>query len=286
MRRKSAFAIAVLYSACLAAGQQVASPAPQTSEQNTTGSPASQTVYYSDVSGLTPPQLIPLGVTGNFAAGCKKIEANIVFSAVVEPDGTAHNIKIVQQTSNRLDEVALKLAQADHFMVGMRDGAAVSVAVLLEVDLTACIEEKKDEAGSVSHVLRLETAPAQILEVQPPPNPAPPAANGDVPSRPSGSGASAGKAKIRVSPPVLTHWVQAGYPDPARKAKFEGICLIGLTVDVNGQPQNVHVTKSLSPGLDQKAIEAVEQYRFKPAIKNGTTPVPVPISIEVGFGSD
>jgi protein TonB len=47
-------------------------------------------------------------------------------------------------------------------------------------------------------------------------------------------------------------------------------------------PQNVHVERALGMGLDEKAIEAVRQYRFRPAMKNGV-PVPVEIKVEVNF---
>ena len=53
-------------------------------------------------------------------------------------------------------------------------------------------------------------------------------------------------------------------------------------VDANGMPQNEQVVKSLDPGLDQNALAAVAQYRFKPAMKDGV-PVPVKITIDVTF---
>jgi TonB family protein len=53
-------------------------------------------------------------------------------------------------------------------------------------------------------------------------------------------------------------------------------------VDAYGIPQNPEILKSLDPGLDQEAIKAVMQYRFKPAIRNGQ-PVPVHITIAITF---
>jgi TonB family protein len=58
--------------------------------------------------------------------------------------------------------------------------------------------------------------------------------------------------------------------------------LISLIVDANGMPQSPKVVKSLSPAMDQNALEAVEKYRFKPATKNGQ-PVSVMMTIEVNF---
>jgi periplasmic protein TonB len=87
-----------------------------------------------------------------------------------------------------------------------------------------------------------------------------------------------------VSEPKLTFSVEAEFSDEARRAKYEGTVVISLIVDAQGNPQNVHVSRSLGMGLDEKAIEAVRQYKFKPAVeaKSGKA-VPVPISVEVRF---
>ncbi len=57
---------------------------------------------------------------------------------------------------------------------------------------------------------------------------------------------------------------------------------MGVIVDTNGVPQKVHVVRPLGKGLDEKAIEAVRQYRFKPAMYEGH-PVPAEVNIEVNF---
>jgi TonB family protein len=87
----------------------------------------------------------------------------------------------------------------------------------------------------------------------------------------------------RVSAPVVLHSVEAEFSDEARRAKYQGVCLISLIVDAQGNPQNIHVARALGMGLDEKAIEAIRQYKFKPAMKDGKTPVPVQITIEVDF---
>ena len=86
-----------------------------------------------------------------------------------------------------------------------------------------------------------------------------------------------------VSAPVIIHSVEARFSDYARQNGICGTNLIGLTVDANGNPQDLRVIRSLEPSLDTKAIEAVSQYRFRPAMKDGTTPVPVQIIIEIDF---
>ncbi len=87
----------------------------------------------------------------------------------------------------------------------------------------------------------------------------------------------------RISAPVPIFQPEAEFSDEARRAKYQGVCLIGLIVDAQGHPQDVHIVRALGMGLDEKAMEAVRQYKFKPAMKDGKTPVPVMITIEVDF---
>jgi periplasmic protein TonB len=102
-----------------------------------------------------------------------------------------------------------------------------------------------------------------------------------------GTGGNAGGGLYHVgggiSAPVPLNDVEAEFSDEARRAKYQGVCLVGLIVDAQGMPQNVHVIRPLGMGLDEKALEAVRKYRFKPAMKDGKTPVPVPITVEVNF---
>jgi TonB family protein len=86
-----------------------------------------------------------------------------------------------------------------------------------------------------------------------------------------------------VSAPQILHEVDPEFSDEARRAKYQGICLISIIVDTNGNPQNPRVVRPLGMGLDEKALEAVKQFRFKPAMKDGKTPVPVMITVEVNF---
>ncbi|HUA92351.1 MAG TPA: energy transducer TonB [Terracidiphilus sp.] len=87
----------------------------------------------------------------------------------------------------------------------------------------------------------------------------------------------------RVSAPVPLNTVEAEFSDEARRAKYQGVCLISMIVDTNGNPQNPRVVRALGMGLDEKALEAVRKYKFKPAMKDGKTPVPVMITVEVNF---
>ena len=85
-----------------------------------------------------------------------------------------------------------------------------------------------------------------------------------------------------VSAPSVLSKVEPEYSDEARKAKWQGTVVVSVIVDELGRPRNVRVQRSLGLGLDQKAVEAVSQWRFKPGLKDGK-PVPVMATIEVNF---
>jgi TonB family protein len=77
--------------------------------------------------------------------------------------------------------------------------------------------------------------------------------------------------------------VDPEFSDEARRAKYQGLCLITLIVDAQGNPHNPRVVRALGMGLDEKAIEAVMKFKFKPAMKDRKTPVPVEITVEINF---
>jgi bla regulator protein blaR1 len=85
-----------------------------------------------------------------------------------------------------------------------------------------------------------------------------------------------------VSAPMLIFAPDPEYTEKARQAKYQGVCVVALIVDEEGNPQRVQIVRHLGMGLDKKAVEAVRQYRFKPAMLRGK-PVPVQVNIEVNF---
>ena len=100
--------------------------------------------------------------------------------------------------------------------------------------------------------------------------------------RGGGFGGLAYKIGGGVSAPVPVYKPEPEYSEEARKAKWQGAVLLELVVDADGVPQNIKVIRSLGLGLDQKAIEAVQKWRFKPGQKDGKA-VPVSANIEVNF---
>lgn len=102
----------------------------------------------------------------------------------------------------------------------------------------------------------------------------------------SGIGGGIGGGVYRVgggiSAPTAISAPDPDYTEDARRAKKQGTCVLWLIVDSTGRPRDIRVARGLGFGLDAKAIDAVKQWKFQPALKDGK-PVDVQISVEVEF---
>lgn len=101
-----------------------------------------------------------------------------------------------------------------------------------------------------------------------------------------GLGSLFGKVVYRMSElskvPVLLYKVAPDYSDEARAARCHGTVLLGVIIDETGRPRDIHVLKPLGLGLDEKAVDAVQHWRFSPGLKDGQ-PVCVAANVEVNF---
>ncbi len=95
-------------------------------------------------------------------------------------------------------------------------------------------------------------------------------------------GSAAHRVGGGVTAPMLLHKVEPSYTEEARAAKFAGTVLLYVEIGPDGFAHNVSVKKGLGMGLDEKAIEAVEQWTFRPGTMDGQ-PVTVAATIEVNF---
>jgi protein TonB len=100
----------------------------------------------------------------------------------------------------------------------------------------------------------------------------------------SGGGTGGGVYRIGggVSDPVPIFKPEPEYSEEARKAKFQGAVMLSIVIDENGKTRDVKVIRPLGLGLDEKAIEAVLKWRFKPSLKDGRA-VAVSANVEVNF---
>jgi TonB family protein len=82
--------------------------------------------------------------------------------------------------------------------------------------------------------------------------------------------------------PVPIYKKEAEYSEEARKAKYQGTVALEVDVDPSGQVGDTRVIRSLGLGLDEKATEAVEQWQFKPGMKDGKA-ISVKVLVDVNF---
>ena len=85
-----------------------------------------------------------------------------------------------------------------------------------------------------------------------------------------------------VKPPKAIYLPDPQYSKVARKAGREGTVVLWMIVGVDGRPIDIQVARALGMGLDEQAVAAVRNWRFKPALKDGQ-PVPVRVNVEVSF---
>jgi len=97
-----------------------------------------------------------------------------------------------------------------------------------------------------------------------------------------GSGGGVYSVGNGISAPQLISKVDPEYSEEARKAKYSGSVFLSIVVNTDGKAEDIKVVKSLGMGLDEKAMEAVQKWRFKPGINKGT-PVKVRAQVEVNF---
>ena len=102
------------------------------------------------------------------------------------------------------------------------------------------------------------------------------------PGHGGGTGGGAFKVGGGVSAPKAIYAPDPEYSEEARKAKYQGTCVLWLVVGPDGRARDIRVARTLGLGLDEKAMEAVQKWKFSPGKKDGK-PVTVEATIEVNF---
>jgi periplasmic protein TonB len=104
------------------------------------------------------------------------------------------------------------------------------------------------------------------------------------PGEGGGTGGGAFRAGVNgVGMPSCIYCPDPQYSDEARKAKYQGVVVLMVIITLDGRATNIQVVKSPGLGLDEKAIEAVRQWKFRPAVGPGGKAVPSQVPIEVTF---
>jgi len=168
---------------------------------------------------------------------------------------------VVEQRQQHMDE-AEKLYQG---ALAIQDPKSAEAAITMEVYGQFLRKQgRADQAGE------MDTRAAAIQ-----------AAN--VPSPVSHTGPLVYKASSAgVRAPSLVSKVEPEYSEEGRAAGLEGTIIVGVVIGLDGMAHDARILRGLGLGLDEQAVEAIQQWRFKPGLKDGQ-PVPVAATIEVNW---
>jgi TonB family protein len=220
----------------------------------------------------------------------RESDDEITLSLIVDANGKPRDVTVVKPVGTPIERLAMRIVEKDSFEPGTLKGESVAVKLKEHVAIEGCYATKKDANGNATEVFQLRAQPKQTFGEKKRQDYIPPeASEPDEPSElpaPSAPPAPENPELERVghgvSAPVPLNSVEAEFSDEAKRKGVSGVCLISLIVDTQGKPQNPRVVRGVGYGLDEKALEAVRKYHFKPAMK-GKVPVPVMITVEVNF---
>ena len=102
------------------------------------------------------------------------------------------------------------------------------------------------------------------------------------PGEGGGVGGGAYSVGGNVSAPIPIYKPDPPYSEEARKAKYQGTVIVLIVIDAQGNVTDCRIVKPLGLGLDEKALETIKTWKFKPGMRN-STPVPVRMMVEVSF---
>jgi TonB family protein len=180
-----------------------------------------------------------------------KVEGTVILEGHVDGQGRLSGLRVVKGLGYGLDEKAIQAVQAWRFSPALDNGKPVAAITQIDVDfhsphtkgMIACGSCHKSSAGNAG-------VPARI-----------------------GAG---------MHPPVVVSRVEPDYTIEAREIRYQGKVVLEAIVHQDGSLVVSKVVQGLDHGLTEKAIEALQQWKFKPGMRNGK-PVTVSLNIEVNF---
>jgi TonB family protein len=161
-------------------------------------------------------------------------------------------------------------------MAGGSDEPVTQVSMELAELSTAPIADARFEVPAGYHTAAMEDLLKDAIPTFKP----------SIPGNPGPAARGAEEAPVRVgngvTAPQIIEREEPSYTEEARSARIQGNVLLHLVVRPDGTTGQIRVMRSLDVGLDQRAVEAVSRWKFKPGMKDGK-PVTVETTIEVSF---
>lgn len=227
-------------------------------------------------TGLTAPVLLPPALTVSTPKHCDELDGVVKFAATIDAAGLPQKLNMLTTSDRRLTGFATELVEAQRFKPGAIDGSPTAVAIELTVGLHTCAQREKHPVDGIFYQFTLRAHPLIALAVAAPPE------TQEIVSAAHTQTATADHVGEHISAPIPTVLIDPEIP-VSRKLPKRGSCLLGIMIDANGMPQNIHIVRSLDPELDSNTIEAVKNWRFKPALRDGNAPVAVEGTIAATF---
>jgi TonB family protein len=253
------FLALLLVSVATAWAQQEPAPATDTTHQVAQQvTPASPTPdkngVYRIADGITAPVLVN-AVPAQYPASATETDQPIIriVAAVVGVDGVPTKVQLVSPRPSSFDASAIAAVQQSKFQPGTLDGKPVPVLIHVRVPffhLTPAIPKVMLRYAQFKNLQALQDDPTRLRP-------------GD-------------------TPPKQLHFVEANFSNEARKKKIQGTVLLSALINTDGMPVDLRVERSLGYGLDEKALQALSQYRFQPGLRDGN-PVPIRLEVEMNF---
>lgn len=204
-------------------------------------------------SGITPPQLIPALFPTVSGEACKKhVRGKVILNMGVDAHGAPVFSYFVKPLGNGVDRLAISVAEGDRFTPATRGGIAVPARQAVEMTIHACVETINEASGQPAHVFRLEEQPSQSFGSTRPPR---------VPEIRGAPMLTPG-----LTPPIILrpeYFDLTAGGDPL--APFE----VSVVIDEHGLPHDPTVVSPPDYHLDGAALDALANYRFVPALRNG-----------------
>jgi len=213
-------------------------------------------VYYVGPE-VTAPVLVKTVFVPYPDAPAKEIQGMSALAMVINDKGLPEHIQIVHSHGDEFDRGSIAAVQQSTFRPGVLGGKPVPVWIDVRV---------------VFHANHDRTTPQVLI------------AERDLPAPAESQFEDKHHNPLSYTAPIPIHTVDADFTDPFVKHPFQTVAIVTALVGADGLPKNVRVKRGLGFGLDQKAVAAVQHYRFLPATKKGV-PVEDYCDVMVNFAT-
>jgi hypothetical protein len=176
---------------------------------------------------------------------------------VIDAKGLPQHIQTVHTHGETFDRAAISAVEQSTFRPGLLKGKPVPVWIDVRV---------------VFYADRRQTTPQVLI------------AERDLPAPAESQFEDKHHKPLSYTPPIPIHTVDADFIDPFAKHPLVTVAIVTALVGVDGLPKSVRVKRGLGFGLDEKAVAAVQHYRFLPATKKGK-PVEDSCDVMVDFAT-